>query len=135
VILGFSRFFWLSFIFFVALFILFPEIDIWFSSLFFKDGDFFLKHHFLTDFVYDFTRPVIVFYFLIFVFFLFKNPFNLKKRAITFILLCIIVAPGIVVNLGFKDHFGRARPRDIVQFNAIQYLSLQLPSSNSKSLQ
>ena len=116
-ILGFSRLFWLSFFFFVALFISFPEIDIWFSSLFFKDKEFFLKHHFLADLVYDFTHPLIILYFLIFVIFLFKNPFNLKKRAIIFVLLCIVIAPGVVVNLGFKDHFGRARPKNIIEFN------------------
>jgi lipid A 4'-phosphatase len=32
-------------------------------------------------------------------------------------LAALAVGPGLVVNLGFKDHWGRARPRDVSEFS------------------
>jgi lipid A 4'-phosphatase len=34
----------------------------------------------------------------------------------TFILLCVILGPGLIINLVLKDHWGRARPRQLVEF-------------------
>ncbi len=34
----------------------------------------------------------------------------------TFILLCVIIGPGLIINLVLKDHWGRARPRQLVEF-------------------
>jgi len=39
-----------------------------------------------------------------------------RKQAI-FIILAILIGPGLVVNLVFKDHWGRPRPREISQFD------------------
>ena len=33
-----------------------------------------------------------------------------------FILLCVILGPGLIINLVLKDHWGRARPRQLVEF-------------------
>jgi len=33
-----------------------------------------------------------------------------------FILLCVIIGPGLIINLVLKDHWGRARPRQLVEF-------------------
>ena len=33
-----------------------------------------------------------------------------------FILLCVAVGPGLIINVVLKDHWGRARPRQIVEF-------------------
>jgi lipid A 4'-phosphatase len=33
-----------------------------------------------------------------------------------FILLCVMLGPGLVINLVLKDHWGRARPRQLVEF-------------------
>ena len=38
------------------------------------------------------------------------------RRQATFVLLSVIVGPGLLVNLLFKDHWDRPRPRDLVQF-------------------
>ncbi|CEJ84174.1 Phosphoesterase PA-phosphatase related protein [Hyphomicrobium sp. GJ21] len=32
-----------------------------------------------------------------------------------FLLVCILAGPLVVTNLGFKDHWGRARPRDVLE--------------------
>lgn len=33
-----------------------------------------------------------------------------------FLIACLAVGPGVMTNLTFKDHWGRARPREIVEF-------------------
>jgi membrane-associated phospholipid phosphatase len=33
-----------------------------------------------------------------------------------FILLCVAVGPGLIVNVALKDHWGRPRPRQIIEF-------------------
>ncbi len=38
------------------------------------------------------------------------------RRDGIFLLLAVVVGPGLIVNLLFKDHWGRPRPRDIVEF-------------------
>jgi membrane-associated PAP2 superfamily phosphatase len=38
------------------------------------------------------------------------------RRHGTFLLLCVALGPGLLVNLVFKDHWDRPRPRDIVEF-------------------
>lgn len=41
---------------------------------------------------------------------------GLDRRAGIFLLLAVAIGPGLVVNVLFKDHWGRARPAQIVQF-------------------
>jgi lipid A 4'-phosphatase len=41
---------------------------------------------------------------------------GLSPRAWGFLLLCLLVGPGLVANLVLKDHWGRARPREIAYF-------------------
>jgi membrane-associated PAP2 superfamily phosphatase len=38
-------------------------------------------------------------------------------RAALFLILTLALAPGVVANLIFKEHWGRSRPIDVVQFN------------------
>lgn len=33
-----------------------------------------------------------------------------------FLLLALVIGPGLVANAGFKDHWGRARPREVSEF-------------------
>lgn len=45
-------------------------------------------------------------------------PYTLKRhrKSLGFMLLAVIIGPGLVVNLLFKDQWGRARPVQIVEF-------------------
>jgi lipid A 4'-phosphatase len=46
-----------------------------------------------------------------------------------FILLCIIIGPGLIINGVLKDHWGRPRPRQIVEFGGkLAYRQPLLPS-------
>lgn len=38
------------------------------------------------------------------------------RKTGVFLALFLIIGPGLIVNAGFKDHWGRPRPREIVQF-------------------
>ncbi|MFA5958520.1 phosphatase PAP2 family protein [Hyphomicrobium sp.] len=46
-----------------------------------------------------------------------------------FIALCLITGPLVVANIGFKDHWGRARPRDIVEFDGSKAFTAPFPPS------
>jgi lipid A 4'-phosphatase len=46
-----------------------------------------------------------------------------------FILLCVIIGPGLIINVVLKDHWGRPRPRQIVEFGGrLEYVQPLLPS-------
>ena len=45
-----------------------------------------------------------------------RYVFGLTRRSICFIVAFSILGPGLIVNHVFKDHWDRARPRDIVEF-------------------
>lgn len=45
-----------------------------------------------------------------------KPWLDLSMRNWLFVALCLITGPLVVTNLGFKDHWGRARPREIIEF-------------------
>lgn len=39
-----------------------------------------------------------------------------SRRRLTFVVLAFLIGPGLVVNTVFKDHFGRARPVQTIEF-------------------
>jgi lipid A 4'-phosphatase len=46
-----------------------------------------------------------------------------------FILLCVAVGPGLIINVVLKDHWGRPRPRQIVEFGGrLEYTQPFIPS-------
>ena len=47
-----------------------------------------------------------------------------------FVALCLITGPLVVANIGFKDHWGRARPRDVVEFGGGKAFTAAFPPSN-----
>ncbi len=51
------------------------------------------------------------------------------RRNGAFLLLAIVVGPGLLVNFVLKDHWGRPRPRDVVEFGgAAPYVAPLVPS-------
>jgi lipid A 4'-phosphatase len=41
---------------------------------------------------------------------------NIDGRRVLYLLFVLIIGAGLIVNAGFKNNFGRARPRDVVEF-------------------
>jgi len=53
---------------------------------------------------------------------------NLWRRQAVFLLLSVVIGPGLFINFVFKDHWDRPRPREIVEFGGpLQYVSAPLP--------
>ncbi|SON57326.1 PAP2 (acid phosphatase) superfamily protein [Hartmannibacter diazotrophicus] len=104
-------------------FVLFPEIDLAASRLFYVDGEgfpvsgiaFFSSLRRLGQAV---TRAmVIVPLVALLVPFLFSGArFLLSAKSALFLLLSMAVGPGFIVNVVLKGEWGRARPREITEF-------------------
>lgn len=45
-----------------------------------------------------------------------RRWFGAEQARCWFMLAVLIGGPGLVANLGFKEHFGRARPREVIEF-------------------
>jgi lipid A 4'-phosphatase len=54
---------------------------------------------------------------------------DLSLRKWLFLALCLITGPLIVANLGLKDHWGRARPRDVIEFDGKKAFTPPFPPS------
>jgi membrane-associated PAP2 superfamily phosphatase len=56
-----------------------------------------------------------------------------RSKAV-FVLLFLALGPGLVVNVLFKDHLGRARPREIVEFGGShQHTPIWQPGNSGKN--
>lgn len=112
---------WLAFVVSSVFFIFFSQIDIDFSSLFYKNG-FYLRGSLYESFFYK-SVPIIISTLAIGSITLFlyntiskKNILGIDKKTILYIILVLSLAPGLIVNATLKENWGRARPMDIVQF-------------------
>src|SRR5262245_32558657 len=60
-----------------------------------------------------------------------RGPFGAKQWM--FMLLCLSVGPGLLVNVGFKDQWGRARPKQIVPVGGSKHFTpALLPTDQCK---
>lgn len=107
-----------------AVFSLFPGIDLWVSGLFFDPTTgFHLKDSWWAVAIYE-SIPIIAITVGVAALALIahnlirkRQPGPLSNRFLLFVLAALAVGPGLVVNAGFKDNWGRARPRDVVEFS------------------
>lgn len=101
----------------------FPEIDLWASQLFYSnDGSFAFSRPGLGANIRDLLRlgfalisTAAVAGFISLGFFGRKLA-KLGLAQWAYIALCAVIGPGLVANVGFKDHWGRARPSQIQEF-------------------
>jgi lipid A 4'-phosphatase len=57
---------------------------------------------------------------------------SMWRRQAVFLLLSVVVGPGLLINAVFKDHWDRPRPREIVAFGGpLQYVPAPLPGGES----
>jgi lipid A 4'-phosphatase len=54
---------------------------------------------------------------------------NVSSNKWLFLAVCVLVGPLTVTNLGFKDHWGRARPQTVVEFGGSKLFSPPLIKS------
>ncbi len=118
----YSLFFIIS-ILLAAIFIKFPQIDIYVSGLFYIEGQkFYLKENSILMFLHNSVTYVTTFMAVLWISLIIatsikKRPvFGLSRIRAIYLLLALIIGPGIVVNAIFKDQWGRARPSQIEMF-------------------
>ena len=104
-------------------FIFFPEIDIYASSLFYtKDEGFFWYRQpfiwFIYESAYHFGRVTFIVLILLLIaqFFYKKISQYITIKDTLYMIAVLILGVGLIVNWGFKDEWDRARPESIVQF-------------------
>jgi lipid A 4'-phosphatase len=113
---------WMSFIVLSFIFIFFPQIDITLSAPFYNGENFYLKGSLYERFFYNSVKVALIFFTLVsFAIYIYnrvkkKNIFGMNSKSIIYIVLVLSIAPGLIVNATLKDHWGRARPAQIVQF-------------------
>jgi len=102
-----------------------PSLDLRVSGWFYDpQAGFYLKNEPLVQFVYGLvpwvTRTVVtgLLLFLLgaWTFWRRRDFFVKQRRTALYLLLVMIVGPGLLVNSVFKDHWGRARPSQVTEF-------------------
>ncbi len=102
------------------LFVQFPGIDLSFSRLFF-DHRFYLTGQWKSWFQDSLRYFLCLSVFSVAGVYLFnglkkRNLFGIDLKKLVYLLLVLILGAGLIVNGILKEDFGRARPRDIVEF-------------------
>ena len=109
------------------LFLQFPALDLGVSRMLF-DGGFYLRgqwtilaHESVLYFLGLSLAAVVGLYFYNRIFR--RDVFGIDGTKISYLFLVLIFGAGLVVNGVFKDDFGRARPRDVVEFGGSKHFS------------
>lgn len=117
--------------------ILFPKFDIAISDFFYTpDKGFLYKDNVFVSFIFRFI-PVIskicaslFILILTFKILIYRDMGRIIQSPIIFLLIALIIGPGLVVNYGFKENIGRSRPRDIKEFGGGRVFSRPLELAN-----
>ncbi len=121
-----------------VLLVAFPRIDIAFAGLFYDPFDgFYLRENPFVRLVFNgvswITRTVVVslVLFLLAAWTIRRRHrfFSRQRRAALYLLLVMIIGPGLLVNTVFKDQWGRARPSQIEEFGGTkQFTRAAIPA-------
>jgi len=102
-----------------AVFLLFPQIDLMVTSLFYHNG--FDVKYLPYKIIYVGVRIVtslsLLALIVLFVLsFQEKYYWGLTRKKLIFLFMAALLGPGLVVNFILKDNWGRARPRHVIEF-------------------
>jgi lipid A 4'-phosphatase len=107
----------------VAFFLIFPQIDLWCAGFFYRlEGGFYLSHAWPVRAIYAgvpyLTDAIVAALPAIYCVSLWRGRpiWRIDGRAAAFLLLALAVGPGLIINTVLKDHWGRARPTQVVEF-------------------
>lgn len=121
--MGLPRVFMGSFLAAALLFYIFPELDIWFSMLFYDPvSRFYLADAPFCHYIYESVEivstawVVLAFLLLTALWIRKKSWFGLSAKHLIYLLAALAIGPGLIVNVVLKDNWGRARPEDVIQF-------------------
>lgn len=119
------------------LFLLVPGLDLWASGLFYRTGDgFFLGDWGPVRALYRavpliVTAQVVGIPLLVLIGWRRRRPIaGIDLTAGAFLLLTLALGPGVLVNSVLKEHWGRARPSQVVEFGGTQqFTAAPLPAA------
>lgn len=121
----------------VVVFTLFPQIDLWFSGLFYRpDAGFFLGSWLPVQVIYR-GVPFITYAIVIFaavaalaVLLGRQGVLGCNGRMAAYIIVSLAIGPGLLANTVLKDHWGRARPSQVTEFGGSKdFTPALLPSA------
>lgn len=105
------------------LLILFPQVDLHITGLFYSpEQGFYMKDAWWVTLLYNsvpFLLKTIVLTVLALYLFnkiFHRNILHVDGKVTAFLLLVLLLGPGLIVNSAFKNHFGRARPLTTIEF-------------------
>lgn len=107
----------------VLFFLFMPQLDLEIAKLFWKDGLFYLKDHPLMVFLYKLVNvatPIMILGGLAYIAYqLITKKIHPKysPKNLFYILAVGVIGSMVMVNLVFKDNWGRARPSQIIEFD------------------
>jgi len=120
------------------MFAIFPELDLAVSAMFYgpTELDFIYKRNSIVYFFFDIV-PLLSKLFiatcLIYLIYISVKYKSFKKTIASWAMFLVIsgaIGPGIVVNYVFKEHSGRARPSQVIEFGAKKEFTPVLTVSN-----
>lgn len=121
-ILNVKLYWYVAFVVVSVVFVVFPQIDIAVSSLFYDGKKFWLNGTLFEEIFYYSVKPLLITLFLgSFFVFIYnkitkKTLLNLTSSVMLYIVLVLSIAPGLIVNKTLKDNWGRARPAETTIF-------------------
>ncbi|QIV96572.1 lipid A 4'-phosphatase [Allofrancisella inopinata] len=105
-------------------FLIFPNLDITIAGYFYNYStqEFIGRYDGFLGFLHLFARFFPIIFSVVVILFLLGSLFikalQVKyRKEVFFIVVCLWVGPGLVVNYIFKDHWGRPRPEMVQEFN------------------
>lgn len=104
----------------ILIFLVWPQLDLIVSDLFYEGSEFYWDHNPVVQFIYKLFAKIHFVYLLIFIFLLIfaqsTRRIMLRKQS-GYLLCCLLLGPGILVNLVLKDNsLGRPRPVHIQHY-------------------
>jgi lipid A 4'-phosphatase len=100
----------------------YPNVDLYISSIFYDSG---FVDNLFTKFIYKLIPIITIIVSIFIIFGIFKPRFGITKYGYIFLLITIILGPGVAVN-GLKDSMGRARPMQTKEFGGEKSFSKPL---------
>lgn len=117
----------------MAIFLIWPTFDLWVSGLFYSPDVGFIASQWPWVHAWHMSIPWVGRLILIagFIALVFRRRFLSypKRRQIVSLLICMVAGLWLIMHVGFKDNWGRARPSEVTEFGGIQtYSSPLVPS-------
>lgn len=110
---------------------LFPEIDLAVSGFFYNGTDFPWRSGGLAEFLHDLVQPVAIGLAALLLLMTLLQLFRRGGwRRWAFVWLALVLGPGLVTNVIFKDHWGRARPMQVEEFGGFAQFTPALEPAN-----